>query len=321
MTCDDLKFKHVNHYGETQLMSRLGLNLKAWFDSGFLCIGAWTNITPPTPGAFGGDFSQLRLVHDPSYTDGTVYEGVRMDWAWESNVNYTDVDATPNNNPISPALIFVNASPTVPEFINYPLGRVHFSVPLASTDVVTASYSYRNVQVSIADTTEWWKELQYRSFRPDDTHFSQTNDGSWIVGGQHRVQMPHILIETVPRGIGRPAQLGDGSIWREQDVLIHVLAESKFERDKITDIIADQMDKNIWLFDNDAVALAGDFPLDYRGEIVDATKDYDALVDGVMGHRWERCRFIRTQISEVEALNTRLYEGVVRMTCEVFMHD
>jgi len=155
----------------------------------------------------------------------------------------------------------------------------------------------------------------------EDTHFAQLSDGSWSVGGQHRVQMPCVILESVPRAVSRPFQLGDGAAWVEQDVLIHVLAETRHDRNNLVDIFRGQFDNSIWLFDNDAVVAASDYPLDSRGEIVDSTKTYDFLVDENNGYRWESCRFSRTSVSEVEAINSRLYEGVVRLTCEVVLDD
>ncbi|GAH00292.1 unnamed protein product, partial [marine sediment metagenome] len=172
-----------------------------------------------------------------------------------------------------------------------------------------------------ADDVPWWQELQYRSDRVDDSHFANTEDGNWGIGGQHRVQMPCIVIEAVPRATSRPYQLGDGSAWVEQDVLCHVLAETRRDRNNLVDILRGQFDTVIWLYDNDQVAAAGAFPLDYRGEIVDSSKTYPALVDSSTGYRWERCRFSRTEVGEVESINSRLYEGVVRMTCEVTLGD
>ncbi len=288
---------------------------------GSITSWCWTDVVSPTLGAFGGDFSILRQVDDPSFTAGTVFESVRKDWVWETSVDYVDTNSV-TQNPTSPAIIRVDTVVTAPNHINYPLGRVVFSSPIATTSVVEASYSYRYAQVYRADDAPWWQELQYRSFRVDDSHFTQTTDkGVWSVGSQHRVQMPCVILEAVPRATSRPFQLGDGSAWVEQDILVHILAESRNDRNKLVDIFRGQFDTVIWLFDNDLVAVNSDYPLDHRGEIVDSSQVYPALIDPVTGYRWESCRFSRTEVSEVEALNSRLYEGVVRMTCEVVLDD
>lgn len=312
-------FKGVRNIGDTQFMNMLEINLKTWMDWAFLRIGGWFDATVPSPGISGGDFTNLRLVDDPNYTAGQVWETARKDWVWESGVDYVNPDNMTTYNPINPVTtITVNGGGAPAHHINYPLGRIIFDTAIATTSTVVAEYSYRFVQVYIASQATWWQELQYRSFRPDDSYFTQTTDGDWSIGGQHRVQMPCVIIESVPRTASRGFQLGDGAAWVEQDVLCHVIAENRHDRNNICDTLLRQFDQTIRLFDVDAVAAAGDAPLDYRGEIVDNTKTYTSLISL---HPWELCRFIRTQSSEVATLNPKLYEGVVRLTCESVLDD
>jgi len=322
MPSTNYSFKQVNHIGDTYLMNKLEVNLKTWFDWALLRAGGWTNVSIPLPGAYGGDFSTLRQVDDPSYTAGTVWESVRKDWVWETGVDYVGTD-TVTYNPTSPAVVQVDSVVTAPDHINYPLGRVIFATPISSSSTVQAQYSYRYAQVYRADDVPWWNELQYRSFRPDDVQFTELEDGSWSVGSQHRFQMPCVIIEAVPRSMSRPYQLGDGAAWVEQDVLVHVLAENRNDRNKLVDIFRGQFDASIDLFDNDAIAAADAYPLDYRGEIVDSSQTYPALVNPDTGYVWNQSsvRFSRTEVAEVESLNSRLFEGVVRMTCEIILND
>jgi len=315
-------FKGVRNIGDTLFMNMLEVNLKTWMDWAFLRIGAWNDATIPSPGAFGGDYTNLRAVQDPSYTNGQVWEAARKDWVWEDSVDYENPDTLTIYNPINPVTnILVNGGAAPAHHINYPLGRIIFDTALSTTATVAAEYSYRFVQVYIASQAPWWQELQYRSFRVDSGYFTQTDDGDWAVGGQHRIQMPCIIIEAVPRCRSRGFQLGDGSSWVEQDILCHIIAENRSDRNNLTDVMLRQFDQTIWLFDVDAVAFAGDAPLDVRGEIVDNTKTYVALVDKDTGYRWERCRFMRTECAEVATLNPHLYESVVRLTCESVLDD
>ena len=90
MSCNiSTTFQHVSHVGHTLLNSELEGNLKSFLDWGFLGIGGWFNVTIPTSGAWGGTFDQLRLVDDPSYTKGQVWEAPRKDWVWENETPYT----------------------------------------------------------------------------------------------------------------------------------------------------------------------------------------------------------------------------------------
>ena len=78
MSCElNRKFQKANHIGENLLINQMESNLKTFLDWGLLSIGGWTNIETPSPGAFGGTFDTLRLVSDPAYTDGQVWESAR----------------------------------------------------------------------------------------------------------------------------------------------------------------------------------------------------------------------------------------------------
>jgi hypothetical protein len=302
-------------------MAELESSLKMWLDWGFLRIGAWFDVnTPSTPGGYGGNHALLRMVDDPSFTTGQVWESARKDWVWETEVDYIDLDGDTQNPIVVANTVSVNNVNTAYSWIDYKLGRVYFASPINTNATVLASYSYRWVQIYQAASSEWWKELQYRSFRVDDSFLTQDLSGGWLIGGQHRVQMPTIVIEAVPKSVSRPYQLGDGSAWVEQDVLFHVIAESAADRNKLVDILRGQFDGAIWLYNSNDISTAEAWPLDYRGMIDDSGQTYPALVaEG--GYRWITCRFMKTDVLSTQALNSRLYEAKVKLTCEVVLPD
>ncbi len=389
---DYTKFKAVTNIGDTFVMDELENNLKVYFDWAFLQIGGWFDVDIPTSGAFGGDFSQLRLVHDDSYTDGQVWQGARKDWVWETGVNYkvraevgvvdtitwdgvslysgilingsstaqsgdvfqitsitgagtgfnadynivaknsiTSFDMIPTGtvpeasatggnwqllkNP-QPVQVNVGGTPNSDLHINYPLGRVIFDTAQSTTATITTSYSYRHVQTYIADDAQWWKELQFKSFRPDDIHFTQVGQfGEWSIGGHQRIQLPAIVLETVSKGTSRGYELGNGALIVEQDVLFHIITEDRYTRNNLVDICRLENDRSIWLYDSDAVAEVTGFPLDHRGMRTGSNMYPDLVAPD--GFRWKTCRFTNARVSEVETQHPQLYAGVVRITMEV----
>lgn len=316
---DFTKLKHVFDIGDSLLMNELEANLKSYLDWSFLGVGGWFDVTIPTSGAYGGDFATLRAVSDPSYTDGQVWETARKDLVWE-----TGVEESGGNEPIDISGVWVDSTfydrtdATYGHSINHHLGRVVFDTAIATTSTVQLNHSYRQIQVYRADDAPWWTELQYNSFRVDSEHFTQSASGDWDMLGNHRVQMPAIVIETVPRGISRPFELGNSSLWVEQDVLFHILAESRFDRNNIIDYIRLQHDKNIWLFNSNNITNASDWPLDSDGDKVSSPKMYP---DYVTDYRWKKCKFKRASVSEVQSLNPHLHEGTVRITFELVFGD
>ena len=319
MACEPYtKFNKVSHIGNTLLSSEIENNMKWFLDWAFLGIGGWSNVTMPTSGAFGGTFDTLRLVNDPSYSNGQVWEGARKDWVWETGSSYEGHD------PIQISGVYVNGvlkgtgDATYAHHYNYPLGRVVFDNPISTTDTVKVEYSYRNVQVYVADEAPWWDELQYNSLRVDDTYYSSTGSGSWGILANHRVQMPAIVLETVPRRRFKPYQLGDTSQFVQQDIVFHIVGENRWWRNQLVDILSYQIDSQLWLFKTDTLIGSGAYPLDYRGMKVSSPLNYDDVVNTPQ-YRYLLARMTNMSITEMESYDARLHEGTVRATLEVVL--
>ena len=319
MACEPYtKFNKVSHIGNTLLSSEIENNMKWFLDWAFLGIGGWSNVTMPTSGAFGGTFDTLRLVNDPSYSNGQVWEGARKDWVWETGSSYEGYD------PIQISGVYVNGvlkgtgDATYGHHYNYPLGRVVFDNPISTTDTVKVEYSYRNVQVYVADEAPWWDELQYNSLRVDDTYYSSTGSGSWGILANHRVQMPAIVLETVPRRRFKPYQLGDTSQFVQQDIVFHIVGENRWWRNQLVDILSYQIDSQVWLFKTDTLIESGAYPLDYRGMKVASPLNYNNVVNTPQ-YRYLLARMTDMSITEMESYDARLHEGTVRATLEVVL--
>ena len=319
MTCEPYtKFNKVSHIGNTLLSSEIENNMKWFLDWAFLGIGGWSNVTMPTSGAFGGTFDTLRLVNDPSYSNGQVWEGARKDWVWETGSSYEGHD------PIQISGVYVNGvlkgtgDATYGHHYNYPLGRVVFDNPISTSDTVKVEYSYRNVQVYVADEAPWWDELQYNSLRVDDAYYSSTGSGSWGILANHRVQMPAIVLETVPRRRFKPYQLGDTSQFVQQDIVFHIVGENRWWRNQLVDILSYQIDSQVWLFKTDTLIESGAYPLDYRGMKVASPLNYNNVVNTPQ-YRYLLARMTDMSITEMESYDARLHEGTVRATLEVVL--
>ena len=311
-------FKHVSHVGNTLLNSELESNLKSFLDWGMLGIGGWFNVTIPTYGGWGGTFDQLRLVDDPAYNLGQVWEGARKDWVWETGVGYS------NGSPIDISGVYIDSvlkasgHATYGHHYNYPLGRVIFDNAIPTTSTVQVEHSYRNVQTYIADQAPWWDELQYNSMRVDDPTFTQVSSGNWSILSNHRVQMPAVVIETVPRRTYQPYQLGSSNNFITQDVLFHIVAETRWWRNQLVDIISLQKDKTVMLYDSDKIADSDAFPLDFRGMVVNPENNYSGIVNNT-SYQYGTARITNMGVTEMESYNSRLYEGTVRASFEVIL--
>jgi hypothetical protein len=303
----------IGHIGKTLLTSQLETNLKGYLDWGLLNIGGFTNIARPTSGSYGGDFSTLRLVNDPSYTLGQVWETARKDWVYESGLSYS-------YQPIDISGVYVNgvyySSGSLPHHYNYPLGRVIFDTALPSTSGVSMNYSYKNVQIYIADQAPWWDELQYNSFRIDDSSFSKANSGNWAILSNHRVQLPAVVVEASAKRSFQPYEMGQTNQRVFQDVLYHVIAESRWWRNQLMDIICLDKDRTIFLYDNNLVSANNAYPLDYRGAKNSLGKLYPTLIED---YPYTVANFKNMTVQEMTSYNSRLYKATIRTTFEVIV--
>lgn len=304
----------VSHIGETLLMSQLETNLKTYLDWGLLEIGSFSNVSIPTSGAYGGTYDKLRLVDDPAYSLGQIWEGARKDWVWETGLQYeaqpTDISGVYINNNF-----YSTGDPTYSHHYNYPLGRVVFDNPVSTSSNIQINYAYRNVQVYIADQAPWWDEIQYDSYRVDDGTLYDVGSGNWQILANHRVQLPAVVIEAVPRRSMRPYEMGTISNYVYQDVLFHVVAESRWFRNQLLDILSLEKDRMIWLYDNNLVSNSTGYPLDYRGMRIGSNM-YPDLVDNF---QFKKVKYHNTTISEMQSPSHRLHKGTVRATFEVVM--
>jgi hypothetical protein len=307
--------KHITQIGETLLTSQLESNLKTYLDWGLLEVGSFSNVSVPTVGAYGGSFDRLRLVDDPQYNLGQVWEGARKDWVWETGLDYS-IQPTDITGVFVGGTHYGTGDATYGHHYNYPLGRVVFDSAINQDSVVQVNHAYRNVQTYIADQAPWWDELQYDSFRVDDSTFNQTGSGNWQILANHRVQLPAVVVEAVPRRTFKPYQQGSVSNFVYQDVLFHIMAESRWWRNQLIDVISLEKDRTIWLYDNNLVASATGYPLDHRGMKTSNPIMYSELVES---YRFKRARFFNMVVTEMSSPTSRLHRGTVRATFEIVM--
>lgn len=318
MSCNNYtSLKYVENPYQKLFMNELEDNLKTFFDWGLLGAGYWQDVSIPQSGQYGNQHI-LKPVSDQSYTDGQVWQAFRHDWVWETGVEYDDTGNNPEPSQVTGVKVdgtfYGSGDATYGWHINYPLGRVVFDSAIDTGSNVQVEYSYRTFQTVVANNAPWFREIQFRSFRPDE-HFQQIGSGDWAVGNQHRIQLPTIIIESAPRAVGVGYELGNSAQWVYQDVLFHVISEDRYYRNQLLDIIRSQDDKVIWLYNSNDIAQSGAWPLDYRG-MVTGSNMYPDLVSS-SGYRWKKVKFTNSIISDTITVSPKLYTGIVKTSMEV----
>ena len=289
-------------------------NFINFYDWGFIDKGGYYNISIPASGLYGGDKHKLRLVDDPNYNKGQVWEGYRSNWIWETGVSL--------GSPTRVSGVFVDSTFRAtgnieePYYINYPEGRVVFDTAIASNSEVQLEYSHKWLNVIPAEGVPWFREIQKGSMRLDNATFLQFGSGDWAQLGQTRVQLPAMAVEVAPPIGLTPYQLGGGQ-WAHNDILFYVIAENHWECNNIMDQVAFQNDRTIWLFNTNAVALSGVYPFNYRNEL-----NGNALPSGLYPNllnnfQYRRCWIFDSSAQRVTQLSPELYIGTVRCKTEV----
>jgi hypothetical protein len=307
------RLRAVSNIGDSLLLDQVTTNLMSFLDWGFLGIGAFVNISRPTSGVYGGNEHRLRLSEDRNYRKGQVWEGFRSNWVWESGIEYPvqpiQISGVYLNNTFLPTA----TTGTFSYSINYPLGRVVFNNPISPTSQVELNYSFKQISVQSADSP-WFKELQFNSYRVDDSHFNLYGSGIWSTAAQNRIQLPAVVVEFSPRRTLTGKELGGGS-FIYQDYNFHIFAETSFERGNLLDILTFQKQQKLFLYDKNLIQNANAWPLDYFGSIAPSALCYPDLVNNYFNHK--AIYFYDTSGQEAMNYIPGLFCAMVRATFEI----
>lgn len=310
-------FKNIFNINNDLLLNILESNMKMFLDWSFLNIGAWFDVNIGNESIYAGNSHyKLISVDDPAYIDGQVWQGIRKDWVWETGVVYNstspkEISSITINSPGAATLVKTDGYT-----IDYPNGRIILDEAISTKSTVSIEYSYRFIQVYRANDTPWFNILQYNSYKTDAKDITQTTTGDWSIGGYNRIQMPCIIIESLPRSRSMPYELGSGGLVTEQDIMLYIFAENKNDRNKILDIIRLQQDTVIYLYDTNAVAQNDHFPLNYDGSRKNSSLMYPDLVDS---YKWRKCWLRNINLVEMLTQHPNLHSGAARITAEIII--
>ena len=302
-------------------------NLIEYFDYGLLDKGNYYNVTLGMTSPNGSDYSRLRPASDDYYPSGQVWEGFRSNWVWQSGLAPSGMDSPiVGNDPLNPGIsgVYVDGQfePTsgvgdYSHHIDYFNGRVIFDSPIPTGSVVQAEYSYKYINVVYANNVPWMRQIQVETQEPD-IDFLNLDTGKAVIPPEARLQLPAIAIEIVPQRVMRGYQLGGGQ-WVYTDVLFHCIAEDEYTRNKLVDIVSLQNDKQIYVFDMNAINEDNAYPLDHRGMPVANALTYPDLVKQYSGGAC--VRIIKTVVEGMTMPQADLFGGTVRTTVEAIKLD
>ena len=315
------QLKGISSLGRYSYTEILEHNLKSFLDWGLLNKGGFININIPTSGAYGGDFSKLRQVNDPRFTNGQVWESIRGNWVWESGLEFS-------TQPIQISGVFVGATfhPTSGNtfYIDYPNGRVVFNTAISLSANVRLAYSYKWVNVVGSDDVPWLKQVQQRSQRVDNTNFL-IGSGNYHGMRETKLQLPVVAIEVASEDY-EGYMLGGYQYCRNR-IKCYVIGEDKGSVERLSHVIANQNEKTIFMFDSNLLAQNERFPLDYKGSKTANCLTYPDLVNhsGQNGFRYTSevlhgmLSFGNSRRQEPQKLTDNLWQRVVDIETEAVL--
>ena len=295
--------------------------LVEFFDWGLLEKGNYFNVELGELAPNGQDYSRLRSVEEPRFSNGQAWEGFRGNWVWQTGVSSSPAPTTANNGGypgitgvyVDDTFYPYNTTGTYAHHVDYYNGRIVFDNPIPTGSKVQAEYSYKWINVTYATNLPWIRQIQQNSNQPD-ANFIDGKDSDVQIPPESKLQLPAIAIEVVPTRRFKGYQLGGGQ-WVYTDVIFHCIAEDEITRNALVDMVSLQNDKTIQLFNTNKIHEDGVYPLDYRGTPLQNAKEYPQLVLS-QDYNGGQMRLTNAQVQNMIALNSNIYGGIVRMTTE-----
>lgn len=308
------KLKGITNLGQLGTSENLAENVIRFVDWGMINAGGFFNVTIPASSIYGGNKETL-IYRPDTDVDGQVWEAGRKNWVWEDGV---DVDT----QPIGISGVYVNGTfypktttGAFAHYYDYANGRVIFATPIATTSTVKLEYSYKYATVMDAYTIPFFQRLQNDSFAFTDT---MRASGDMLLSGENRVQMPIIAIEVPPIQDTRGYELGSGSRYVNHTVLCHVISDNPTINRRLGDILCDQADKTIIMYDLNTVVASGAYPTDYRGMVASGALTYPELANQFP---WKSLRILDGKNNpQIQQINQGTFLSTTRLTTEVILN-
>lgn len=197
----------------------------------------------------GGYFSVtdkvLHKVDHPEYPSDRVYGSDRKNWSWRDDV-----------------VVKVNGVVNSAYSIDYDNGLVIFNSSTNGT--VTADYTYKHIYI----------------VNGKDLNFKGTHGKFDVYEGTYRensLQFPAIVIE-LGSSSSKPLEIGSYSRTVTKNILLNIYHRDEGVVNRISNILYNQVDSYIPLFNFDTAYAAGAYPIDFNGFLLNILGVHSYLV-------------------------------------------
>jgi hypothetical protein len=299
------KGTHSGGFAGYELTSLLEWNLKHWLNWALLHQGAFGTVRFDSANAVNPTEARLAPVHDERYFSGQVWNGFGREWVWESGVDWAERPFRVSGVYVDGTFHPQGTSGMFAHHIDYQHGRIIFDQPQGSGADIRAEYCYRNVHVTSADHPDF-RALMLEAAQL----FSSGDEPADTPTREHQIWLPSIFIE-VSSGRQRGLQLGGGQI-KTRQVVLHVLADNKADRDLLADWLDYQTRSAFVMADLNAMSPV----FDEHGQITAGVTNW---LDLVAAHPWRKLRVMDGTVSRLSSLNPRVFRARATWQTEIDM--
>ncbi len=264
-------------------------NLELWLNNQFLRDGFYQTVTVGETNIYGENISQLIPVEDESWPDNAVWQSPFKEWVYESGISPTWSGVAP---PVIASGVTVNGtfyprhsympgySGVYAHNIDYRNGRILFATPLLSTDVVSATFSYKTIGVDFADTFESEEnnliiETSYKD--------NPSQSGTVTYPDRDSKTLPMVFIDLHER-TSEGYELGWKSLIASFAGTFHIWTRDSHTKDLVEDLLAEKQRDIILGIDFNTCP----FPLDHLNDKNSAYTSWDSYQSMWNQYFWHR---------------------------------
>lgn len=265
--------KGTKSFYDYEVSDQVAINLKNMFDYGLIETGAYTNAVS------GMTAYTLQRVYDPRYGDDRVFEGMGPGWIWESGVTLNSNVTNSSPNRVSGVIVngtFYSTNTSTSGYANhvvdYENGRIIFASGVDTSAIVQCRYSFKDIGVYLSDSPQWRRVVEDFTTK-FSTIGSLSPSGIASIIKENRVWLPCVVIETSKINTD-PLQLGGGE-FANCTVNYHVFSEKAFSCKRLSDMITEQDERTIRLFDVNSAPRT----YEYDGTLASGVKTYQNILD------------------------------------------
>ena len=119
-----------------------------------------------------------------------------------------------------------------------------------------------------------------------------------------------VIVEAVPNTHRYPFEIGNSTAVVSQDVLFHIVSETRWDVKTLHDVITYQWQHRINGFDKNAVGAANAWPLTADHALASEAKMYPDLIkpSDEDGFLWKQIRFANMRSSKIYGMSNELFQ-------------